>query len=98
MTTYYCDIPWKQVWAEFDQWFVATESNTGWPTWDKQRRQIQSILKATIDYRIDYRAIWRAFDNWYDSKVQVNGEPPEWQSQRSKIQSLVQAEADKAVN
>jgi len=98
---YYCEIPWDQIWTDFNEWFDGGEQHpwdsgttSGCPTWEAQRKMFQKIAKEVIPFRIRWKKmIWEPFGEWYDQK----GEPI-WNEQRKKIQALVQAEADYSVN
>jgi hypothetical protein len=90
---YYCEIPWDQIWNDFNEWFNGADTTSQPPTWEQQRQAFQKIAKEVIPFRIRWKkTIWEPFSAWYDNK-----EPP-WNEQRKKIQKLVQAEADYSVN
>jgi len=87
---YYCEIPWDQIWKDFNEWYHEAPGDVDW---DGQRKAFQKIAKEVIPYRIRWKQkVWAPFNEWYDKTE------PGWNAQRKTIQELVQTEADYSVN
>ena len=94
--TWTLEIPWEEIWAEFDEWYDDEE---GWPDWLDQKKKIVAILKDRIrpqDRRgFNPSRVWRSFSIWCDDK---NRSYPGWYNQKRKIQQLFQQHLDRIVN
>jgi hypothetical protein len=94
MTDYYCEIPWAQVWEEFDEWCTKPGRRYA-PDWEEQEPELQRILIETIPWPLPWGEIWAAFEEWWQS---VADDYVEWGAQQRKLRRLVQKAADIAVN
>ena len=86
---YYCDIPWAQIWGEYNAW-------VGYVSWAKQQRKIMRICRQTIPWELPWAEIWSKFHDWsvmfpYQKRVS-------WRREEAMIQYFIQVAADKAVN
>jgi len=100
-TEYYCEIPWSQIWAEFNSWFNE-ENAIGMPDWDKQEQRLQQIITERIVHLFTsfswHHRVWKRFDKWCEPEGCASYYKTLWPEQQREIKRLVQEEADYQIN
>lgn len=100
---YVCEIPWDQIWDEYNGWYESLSKN-GLdshlaPSWEDQQKKFRQIANETIPFRLRWKKqVWQPFMEWHNSHWLANSVNPDWKDQMAKIQQLVQEEADYSVN